>query len=81
VGPVVSTAEVEDNINGGPPRRHCQHVRQRSPPSLKMTLMAGPLGGLYQWVRQRPPLRLKTTLMADPWGALPVGPVVSTTEF
>jgi hypothetical protein len=41
VGPVASTTEVEDDIDGGPPVGCCRQVRQRPPPSLKMTLMAG----------------------------------------
>jgi hypothetical protein len=81
VGPVVSTAEVEDNINGGPPRRHCQHVRQRSPPSLKMTSMAGPLGGALPVGPATSTTEVEDDVNGRPWGALPVGPVVSTTEF
>jgi hypothetical protein len=45
VGPVVSTTEVEDDVDGGPPGRHCRQVRQRPPWRLKKTSMAGPLGG------------------------------------
>jgi hypothetical protein len=45
MGPVVSTTEVEDDVDGGPPREHCRWVRQHPPPRLKMTLMAGSLGG------------------------------------
>jgi hypothetical protein len=45
-GLTVSTTEVEDIVNGGPPGRRCRWVWQRPPPSLKTSLMAVPLGAL-----------------------------------
>jgi hypothetical protein len=44
VGPVASTTEVEDNVDDSPPGVRCGWVRQRPPPRLKKTSMAGPLG-------------------------------------
>jgi hypothetical protein len=61
-GLTVSTTEVEDIVNGGPPGRRCRWVWQRPPPSLKTSSMAVPLG-LYRWVQQRPPPSLKMTSM------------------
>jgi hypothetical protein len=46
-GPAASTTEVEEDVNGGPPRRCYRWVRQRPPPMLKMSmapLPAGPAG-------------------------------------
>jgi hypothetical protein len=44
-GPAASTTKAEEDIDGGPPVGRCQRVRQHPPSSLKMTSMAGPLGG------------------------------------
>jgi hypothetical protein len=44
-----STTGVEDDIDGGPPWWHYRLVRQRPPPSSKMTPMAAPLGGTAGW--------------------------------
>jgi hypothetical protein len=44
VGPIVTTTEVEEDIDGGPPRAHCRRVWQQSPPRLKKMMMVGPLG-------------------------------------
>jgi hypothetical protein len=45
VGPTVTTTEFGDDVNGSPPWGRCRWVRQRPPPSLETTSMAGPLGG------------------------------------
>jgi hypothetical protein len=45
VGPGVSTTDVEDDIDGGPPGGCYRQVWQHPPPRLKKTLMVGPLGG------------------------------------
>jgi hypothetical protein len=45
-GPTASTTEVEEDVDGKPPRGRCRRVRQRPPPMLKTTSMVGPLGAL-----------------------------------
>jgi hypothetical protein len=68
VGLVVSTTEFEEDIDGGPPRKHCGQVRQRSPLSFEDDVDGGPAGGYYRRVRQHPPPSLKMTSMAGPLG-------------
>jgi hypothetical protein len=46
MGLIVSTTEVEEDVNGGPLGGHCWWVWLRPPPMLKMLSMAGPLGAL-----------------------------------
>jgi hypothetical protein len=44
--PAASTTEVGDDVDGGALGRRCRRVRQRPPPRLEMTMMAGPWGAL-----------------------------------
>jgi hypothetical protein len=46
VGPTASTIEVGDDVDGGPPGGCCRRIRQCPPPRLKMSSMAGPIGGV-----------------------------------
>jgi hypothetical protein len=43
VSPVAATTEVEEDIDGGPPRGCYQYLRQQPPPKLTKTSMAGAL--------------------------------------
>jgi hypothetical protein len=81
VGPAESTIQVEEDIDGDPPRGRCWWVRQQPPPSFEDDVDGGPPGGHYQRVRQRPPPRFKTTSMVGPLGVMPRGLAASATEF
>jgi hypothetical protein len=45
VGLAMSTTEFEDDVDGGPPRRHCRWVQQRPPSSFEDDIDGGALGG------------------------------------
>jgi hypothetical protein len=45
VGLTVAITKFEEGVDGGPPRGCYWQVRQRPPPRLKKTLMAGRMGG------------------------------------
>jgi hypothetical protein len=56
VGLAASTIEVEEDVDGGAPRRHCRWVQQSPPRSFEDDVDGRPYGMCYRWVRQRPPL-------------------------
>jgi hypothetical protein len=68
VGPGVSTTDVEDDIDGGPPGGCYRQVWQHPPPRLKKTLMVGPLGGALRVGPATPTTKVEEDINGGPLG-------------